>query len=374
MNGTRIVNIKSLLGEFSFELQKYKDLEEEKNVTWFQLTNRFSKGLTSVLLQERSSWLATKSSYKDSEEILERFVGEKILTDQTINNIVIKIAEEITKSKIAEVEKVLSCDPDSDFSASVDIYNPDDEEVIIYIDDVVVKGQKEERKSKTRPVVSEKGKKRWWPTKMVGVKKADESYHYFTNDIDNSIPISCYILAAMVTLHGTDASKLKLVVLSDGATNLKTDIDEAFLSCITFILDWYHLEKKLKLMCTMIGKTKIESKALSTKLRQLCYTGKVAMVINYLENLPEVKNEEKRSELLTYLKNNEASIIDYRKRKKIGKPIGSGRIESFINETVSKREKIRGVTWRPRGSKALAMLKTEIFNGNWDEIWHKKAA
>jgi hypothetical protein len=55
-------------------------------------------------------------------------------------------------------------------------------------------------------------------------------------------------------------------------------------------------------------------------------------------------------------------IINYQQRKKIGKPIGSGRGEKANDLIVAHRQKKKGMRWAKMGSRALAILRVEQLN------------
>ena len=50
-------------------------------------------------------------------------------------------------------------------------------------------------------------------------------------------------------------------------------------------------------------------------------------------------------------------IINYSHRSRAGKTIGSGRVEKGVDLTVRSRQKHKGMSWRPKGSRALCLLK-----------------
>jgi DNA-binding response OmpR family regulator len=57
--------------------------------------------------------------------------------------------------------------------------------------------------------------------------------------------------------------------------------------------------------------------------------------------------KEKWQELLTYLNKHQHEIIDYERRQKAGKPIGSGRVEKAVDQVIGHRQKHKGPSWRP---------------------------
>jgi len=62
-------------------------------------------------------------------------------------------------------------------------------------------------------------------------------------------------------------------------------------------------------------------------------------------------------------------IIDYERRAKVGKVIGSGRMEKAVDLAVGMRQKKKGMSWSETGSHALALLKVVELNAEWDELW-----
>jgi len=82
-----------------------------------------------------------------------------------------------------------------------------------------------------------------------------------------------------------------------------------------------------------------------------------------------VKNQDKWQELIGYLSKHQSEIIDYNRRSRAGKTIGSGQVEKGVDLTVGSRQKHRGMSWSPKGSKALCLLKVAELNGQWQQLW-----
>jgi hypothetical protein len=70
-----------------------------------------------------------------------------------------------------------------------------------------------------------------------------------------------------------------------------------------------------------------------------------------------------------YLEKHRAEIIDYGRRQRAGKPIGSGRMEKGVDQVIGARQKHKGMSWSPTGSKALGILKVVELNQQWDQLW-----
>ena len=61
--------------------------------------------------------------------------------------------------------------------------------------------------------------------------------------------------------------------------------------------------------------------------------------LEYLRTQVTVKNQEKWSELISYLEKHHSEIINYNRRRRVGKTIGSGRMEKGVDLTVERRQK-----------------------------------
>ncbi|MEM9847545.1 MAG: hypothetical protein AAF847_06630, partial [Bacteroidota bacterium] len=105
------------------------------------------------------------------------------------------------------------------------------------------------------------------------------------------------------------------------------------------------------------------------------WEGKTLDTIDYMnkEVNPSEYRAHKKVELIHYLDKHESEIIDYGRRKAAGKTIGSGRAESSVNQVIGLRQKNKGMSWTPRGSKALGILKSLEMNQQWDEYWTNAA-
>lgn len=69
-----------------------------------------------------------------------------------------------------------------------------------------------------------------------------------------------------------------------------------------------------------------------------------------------------------YLSKHQSEIINYNRRSRAGKTIGSGQVKKGVDLTVGSRQKNRGMSWSPKGSKALCLLKVAELNGQWQQL------
>lgn len=170
------------------------------------------------------------------------------------------------------------------------------------------------------------------------------------------------------------AQPLPIVAITDGAKNIRQDVAAVFGDPPTIILDWYHLGKKVRDMMSMISRTKEEKKQhLKFMFRHLWY-GRIYTVLNYLKTEVSPKNEEKLWELIGYFEKHKSEIIDYHRRKKVGKVIGSGIMEKGCDQVIGRRQKKKGMSWRAVGSRSLGILKVVELNNQWERLWFPKDA
>lgn len=372
-NGTRRVQIRSMQGKFEFRVQQFYDLLACEYKNWLQLKNYCSlHDYISEGLKAYSAWLSLGSSYEHSSRILERQLGEKILSDQSIYHIVESKATAVSQASKSAVLRVLADSDMPTISEDVDLYSADSEEVLLFEDGIQVKGQKQERLSKNKAQVSENGKGKRHNTDIVSLRQKDGSFSNFTNDLEGALDLSVYI-KANITSSYEGQGVLNIVSIIDGASTIRKHLHTALEGKVIYILDWFHLRKKCNELLSMIAFGKQHREQLAKELLSLCWKGQVKQAIEQLKDLKKVRNQTKYQELINYLTKHQAAIIHYEKRQQIGKVIGSGHMESIVNEVIGTRQKDNGMAWSQKGSKALAILKIEVLNHNWDNIWNKAA-
>ena len=96
--------------------------------------------------------------------------------------------------------------------------------------------------------------------------------------------------------------------------------------------------------------------------------------VNYLETQVKPRQEEKWRELTRYLAKHKAEIVNYNRRNRAGKVIGSERMEKGVDLTIGRRQKKKGISWRPKGNRALAVLKVVELNNRWNPVMVLRAS
>ena len=159
------------------------------------------------------------------------------------------------------------------------------------------------------------------------------------------------------------------MAITDGASSIRKRLQALSSEGITLILDWYHLGKKLREFLSMISRNKAEKTEHSKFLFFNLWRGKINEVITYLKTEIKARNQEKLSELITYITKHEREIINYELRRQTGKTIGSGRREKGVDLVIGNGQKHKGMSWSALGSRALAILKVTECNGQWQQSW-----
>lgn len=357
-------------------MQRYK-LNGE-SITYFDWTGQFTQGYSSQRLQEFVSYYSNQMSYQEVEKLVARNQGEEILSDQSIWNIVTGKAEIMSKQISEEVKQTLEgYESDSlKVNSEIDIYDPDEKEILIFDDGIQVKGQQENRRKRSRgeDLPTEKYTKA--PrvnTDVVILETSTGGFEYIVAplaDEDNTRPtLGQVVKAKVIQEYGNQESPLNIVAITDGARTIRLRLLSIFSSAIIIILDWYHLGKKVRELMSMIARNKQEK---SEHLKFLFYNlwrGETQKVLDYLRNQVQSKNPDKLKDLIEYIQKHEAEIINYERRKKAGKTIGSGRVEKGADRVVGYRQKKKGMSWRSVGSHSLALLKVIELNGHWQQLW-----
>jgi hypothetical protein len=130
---------------------------------------------------------------------------------------------------------------------------------------------------------------------------------------------------------------------------------------VTIILDWYHLNKKVWNLMSMIARNKIQKEKAAKEIVGLLWEGLTDDALLYLQKL-DVRNQLKQAELIEYLQKHKVEIINYKKHKEANKTIGSGRAEKGVDMVVAYRQKNKPIAWSENGSYTSSSLRAEFLN------------
>lgn len=369
--------IKTIHGKFVFSLQKYQLDAQETN--YLALTNQLQSGYISLRLQELCSYYSNRMSYEEVAALVERTSGERLLSDQKIGQIVSNKALEISQDIYKITKATLAGNEDNVLPVNphIDIYNPEEKEILLFDDGIQVKGQKANRQPKAKQennsqkLLGEKTPD--VATDIVILQKATTGFEYIAAPINTKgkglLNLASIVKAKIIQEYGSKTSQLNLVAITDGAKSIHHRLLTLFGVAVTRILDWYHLAKKLRELMSMIAANKLEKTQHLKFLFSQLWQGDTAAALEYLKYRVAPRNQDKWQELIGYLEKHQHEIINYKRRSQVGKTIGSGRVEKGVDLTVGQRQKNKGMSWSHLGSRALSLLKVAELNGQWQQLW-----
>lgn len=234
----------------------------------------------------------------------------------------------------------------------------------IRIDDIGVKHQKPSRDNKSgKP----KKSKKYVENTVIHILAEGRQYTITAIGMCKAFKLLTAFLLENKLMEDT-----RLVFFSDGARNIRDNIDKFFgFRQHTLVLDWLHLRKKcLEYLSMGIKGTKAEKEEIKNALTSILWTGRHQKAVKYLDSIKDanVKSVKVLTELKDYISRKSPNLTCYALRHELGLPISSNRVEKANDIIVATRQKHNGMSWSDKGSGALAIIKTAIVNGelnNW---------
>lgn len=158
----------------------------------------------------------------------------------------------------------------------------------------------------------------------------------------------------------------KIVVISDGASWIKTIVDELFPDAI-HILDLCHVKEHVGDFGKWLIKDEREAHQWITKVCALIEEGEIEQVLEFLRPYKDIKYPQNVLNLYTYIENHRTSM-DYRSYKKANYFLGSGAIESANKYTMQNRMKLQGMRWNIEPAQRVLSLKARLESDRWHEV------
>ena len=355
-NGTNKVFFYSLQGRIGINNQKYI-LEDGSSTDYLRLCNsdsfhHYSSGLCDMI-EEWSDDL----SYEKVSRLLTQVTGNEVLSSSGIQSYLECKAAHISKNWLSQRNTIVK---EIEVLPDILIYEAEEPEVILMMDDVGVKAQKPHKK-----IAREAQDAKRLDTTVILVQDTDKTYHHATKGIDKTgktiYSVEQAIIDKVSQLHDL-SNPIPIVAITDGARSIRLVLQAIFGLNLCIILDWYHLQLKVKNLMSMIAYNKVDKILYINDLKELLWFGNAAEAIIYLDNMDKIKNEAKHKELRDYIEKHQKEIINYDLRQSVHKTIGSGRCEKANDLVVAHRQKKKGMAWSRVGSSALAIIKTNRIN------------
>jgi hypothetical protein len=316
-------------------------------------------------LEQLGLYYINRISYQEVEGLVERVCGEKLVCEQTLWN--------WAKRKVGGIdarmaEEVAACQEGAfpEVAASVEIYSEQAEEVLVLSDAIGVKAQKPTRDKPGAPPAQKQAKRH--DTDILMLQKPEGDFAYLAASSDKAVSLVDVAGGRVRREWGHRKTPLPVVAITDGARSIRVALLALFGLCVTIILDWYHLQKRVYEHLAMSAHSRAEREWWEHEVLGLLWRGKVGEARLFLGGLTP-RNEKALSELVGCLQKHACEIIDYERRQRCGKAIGSGRMEKGVDQVIGMRQKKKGMSWSERGSKTLAQLKIAELNGQWDQLW-----
>ena len=209
--------------------------------------------------------------------------------------------------------------------------------------------------------------------------------HYFVTADTSKRDMRSRTLQALQ--HEGYAGRGEVTVLSDGAEILKR-LPRSMPHPTTHIIDWFHIAMKIQPLQQVadhivrwrqerIGETAALDKQIQA-LKWKLWHGQVDRAIQHLERIiaemTRLCGEDDLSArrvwnlaqpLLTYIRSNRHSIVDYGARHRSGRRIATSLAESAVNSLVARRMvKKQQMQWSRRGAHLMLQVRAAVLNGD----------
>lgn len=234
-----------------------------------------------------------------------------------------------------------------------------DDCVYIYVDDVLVKQQKEERKPDS------KRSSKFVANTVITIQHDGGKYRMSAKCMLDAFK---RLMAFLLSSHLMEDRML--VFISDGATEIKDYIWRYFgFRPYVLYLDWFHLRQKcyqyLSSALKCGKKMKDDKNRIERELYGILWTGNTEGAVKYIDSIDSkfIKSQDHIIKLKDYIERKKDNIPCYAIRKGLGLPNSSNPVEKTNDLAVAKRQKGKGMAWSAEGSVALAAVTISGMNG-----------
>lgn len=172
-------------------------------------------------------------------------------------------------------------------------------------------------------------------------------------------------LYTLARRHGV-ASAGRVLCIGDGAVWIRRLVRDLFPGAI-YLLDLFHLKKRLREVLR-----EETDEELRERITAACLAGDPAHALTLLGSFVPITPEQAEAarKLKGYIYANRLGIANYTHTDLYG----SGAVEKAVDIIVSRRFKLRGMSWLRPGAAGMLKLKLLKYNGEWDEHWRQRMA
>ena len=194
----------------------------------------------SARLAEFSAYYSNRMSYDEVAGLLERVTGQPVLSDQTIQHLVVTKAAGVSRQWQSESQADTATPPSPAVSPQVDWYDPQSEEVLLLTDAIQVKQQKARRGQGVDKPTGEHETKRVH-TEVWLVEQPTGGSTYLTAGVDATgqevISGTARVRWRLEQDYAGRSEPLPIVVITDGARTIRRQLAELFGQPVPLILD-----------------------------------------------------------------------------------------------------------------------------------------
>ena len=312
------------------------------------------RSLSGELIKLQSE-LGAQHSYRDSENIINRFSGKR----RRINNHekIHAASEEVGQSlsHLHQIEEEI-------------LSSESAEELIIHVDGGHIKSTEEEHRSFEamaamvyRPTSIKPNSK--------NTRNTITSKHCAASAMSDSQE-QMKRRTIIAALKQGMTPKTKITALCDDAENCWDIIDalEPMAASIDKVLDWFHLSMKIQnIALPALLKPKL------IRIKWHLWRGNTERAIQRLTTLITScasVSAERLKKLKLYIENNADKIINYRASQKRGLPFTSHLAESTVESLINQRCKgQQHMRWSREGLDPILQIRAAIASNDWDKNW-----
>jgi hypothetical protein len=169
-------------------------------------------------------------------------------------------------------------------------------------------------------------------------------------------------VAALAIRNGM-LSAGRVVVLADGADWIRLGVRD-WLPGALYVLDWTHLERRVREALCRPEETDLVEAVLDA-----CRRAEPGEALTLLAGYrPPSDERHLYRRLRRYVRVNAVGI----ENQAYVDVHGSGAIEKGVDLMISRRFKLRGMSWSEKGAAVLLPFSVMLYNKNWSEHWDRR--
>lgn len=157
----------------------------------------------------------------------------------------------------------------------------------------------------------------------------------------------------------------RTILIGDGAGWIRRMARDVFPDAV-YVLDLYHLKHRIRAVYREEREEPVRDEAI-----RACLAGDPHGAIRVLRAArPVPEREESWRSLLYYIRSNALGIENYTRTDLFG----SGCVEKAVDVLISRRFKLRGMSWLKPGAQGMVKLKVLRYNKTWNDHWGSRFA